>query len=64
MRGQPLNKITPIRLVIKTFRRLRSMLTGNKPAGTAVYVMNSNYIDEIKAMTGELFMFIPIDQGN
>lgn len=34
------------------------------PAGTTVYVMNSNYLDEIRAMTGEQFMFIAIDQGN
>ena len=34
------------------------------PAGTTVYVMNSNYLDEIKLMTGERFKFNPIDQGN
>ena len=33
------------------------------PVDTTVYVMNSNYLDEIKLMTRDQFSFIAIDQG-
>jgi hypothetical protein len=32
------------------------------PAGTTVYVMNSNYLDEIKAMSKHRFHYIGVDQ--
>jgi hypothetical protein len=31
-------------------------------AGTAIYVMNSNYLDEIKAMSKYRFHYIGVDQ--
>lgn len=33
------------------------------PAGSRIYVMNSNYLDEIKQMSGHLFEYVTID-GN
>ena len=32
------------------------------PEGTHVYVMNSNYLDEIKAMSKNRFHYIGVDQ--
>lgn len=34
----------------------------NLPPGTAIYVMNSNYLEEIKAMSNHMFNYIGIDQ--
>jgi hypothetical protein len=35
----------------------------NLPKGSVIYVMNSNYMEEIKNMSGNLFTYIAIDHG-
>ncbi len=44
--------------------QIRSPLEGLKimPVGASIYIMNSNYLEEIKDMSGHLFNYVRIDQ--
>ena len=38
--------------------------TAHLPVGADVFVMNSNYLQEIEAMTSRRYHCVPIDQGS